>query len=118
MEALRLATPEEVARISEGMELTQASSVVAFPKKNGDADLAVLRQVTELDPVIFSEGTDDRRKAMFIWAIESGLKILGIVPEIYFNVSADDTKWQHVIETFGGVCISKAPELRYKKSLK
>lgn len=118
MEALRLATPEEVAKISEGLDLTQSSTVVAFPKKDGDPDLAVLRQVTELDPVIFSEGTDDRRKAMFIWAIESGLKILGIVPEIYFNVDANDTKWQHVIETFGGVQTSKHPELRYKKSLK
>lgn len=118
MEALRLATPEEVAKISDGMDLTVNSTVVAFPKKNGEPDLAVLRQCMELDPVIFSEGTDDRRKAMFVWAIESGLKIMGIVPEIYFNIDTADEKWQHVIENFGGVRTSKVAEFRYKKSLK
>lgn len=117
MEPVRLATEAEIKAIVKESDLTPASSVVAWGPE-GNADLAVLRQVSEIDPIYFREGCEDRRKLMFIWAIENAFRILGTPDSYYFNVHVEDEKWNKVLENFGAIRTSTAPEYRYKKSLR
>jgi hypothetical protein len=112
MESVRLATAEEIEGIKAKADLGPGCSVVTF----GGTDFAVVRQLTELDPVFFGDETNDRRKAAFIFALETAMRFMGI-PAYYFNVKTDDEKWQHVAKTNGAEQVSPTPELRFKKVL-
>ena len=70
LDTIRLATPEEVEPITPQMDLTPTSTVVTF----GGKDFAVVRQCTELDPLIFAEDTTDRRKLFFLTNLETALR--------------------------------------------
>jgi len=104
-------------KIAAQSELTQGTTVFAFDAKIGEPDLAILRPVLELDPVYFSPTTNDRRKALFIWALENGFRMNGGIPRYYFNVDADDQVWQQAVEAWGARRVSKGPEFRYVKNL-
>lgn len=112
MEAVRLATVEEIESMKANADLGPGCSVVTF----GGKDFAVVRQVTELDPVIFATETNDRRKAAFIFALETALRFQGC-PAYYFNIKADDEAWQSIARHNGAEPTSQAPELRFKKVL-
>ena len=112
MDKIRLATPEDVEGISQKMDITPNSTVVTF----GGKDFAVIRNVMELDPVIFAEDTTDRRKLFFLTNLETALRLQGIT-EVYFNVVADDKVYNDVLKNWGAESISTAPQVRYKKVL-
>ena len=112
METIRLATPEEVASIIVGSDITPTSTVLTF----GGKDFAVMRNCFELDPVIFHEGCSNQRKLLFIMNIETSMRLQGI-KEYYFNVHADNDQWRQVVETSGASPVSQVPEIRYKKAL-
>jgi hypothetical protein len=115
VDKIRLATEAEVATIRDTSVLTDRSSVFAFG--DNDPDLAVFRMQMEMDPVYFAPSTDNRRKAMFVWALENGLRMMGTVPHYSFSVKADDTAWQKVVENWGAERISPSPEVRYIKKV-
>ena len=119
MDHVRLATPAEVEGLREGSDLSGPCTVFAFgqPSQEKQPDFAVFRMAPELDPVYFAPQSDNRRKAMFIWALENGLRMMGTVPHYYFNIAASDTTWQHVAETSGAKRVSAGPEYRYSKVL-
>ena len=118
MDKIRLATIEETKSIAAQSDLGPSSSVLAFENaKTGRPDLAVLRSVTEIDPVFFDAESSAHRKAIFIWAVENTLRVMGGVPAYYFNVSPADAEWRETVEKWGAETVSKAPELRYKKFL-
>lgn len=111
MDAIRIATPEQIEAVASKADLTPTSTVLAFGK-----ELAVLRQVTEIDPVFFDEGSDIKRRMLFIWGMENMLRMVG-VPEYYFNIHADEEAWKKSCETWGAKATSTAPEFRMKKAL-
>lgn len=120
MDKIRLATEQEVEGVRTISNLCPPYSVFAFDGQ-AQPDLAVYRMAPELDPVMWAPETSDRRKMLFIWAIENGLRMMGTVPHYYFQVSAEDTpeatKWRHVVETSGAERLSPTPQYRYIKSL-
>jgi len=79
-------------------------------------DLAVVKQVTELDPVYFSEGSNTSRRLMFIWGIENWLRLTG-VDRYYFDVPVDSETWRHNVETHGAEQLSTGAVYHYKKVL-
>ena len=115
MEGLRLATQEEVETIKKKANLTENSTVVAYPSKEG-TDFAVLRTVLEVDPVIFAKPEDTRRNALFVWALENHMRLSGVL-EYYFNVLCKDETWIKNVEKWGAEATSTGPELRFKKRL-
>lgn len=116
MDNIRLATVEEVESIRLKADLSPTSTVVAFERKDGPSDLAVIRQVTELDPLICAEQSDGRRKAMFVWALENSMRVMGL-PSYYFNVAASDTAWNKIVLEWGAERTSPSEEYRYVKLL-
>ena len=117
MDKIRLATEAEVEEIRSGSDFTPASTALAFDNAaTGKPDFAVLRLNLELDPVFFATDSD-RRKAMFLWGIENGLRMQGAAHAYYFAIAAKDAAWQKVVETFGAERLSEEPQLRYKKVL-
>lgn len=113
MDVIRLATPEEIESLQEKMDITPTSTVVTF----GGKDFAVIRHCVELDPVIFAEDTADKRKLLFLMNLETALRLQGLTKEVYFNVRADDVRWQDAIKHWGAEPTSPTPEIRFKKVL-
>lgn len=110
LDKIRLATSEEIEKISSQSDLTPTSRVLAM----GDS-LAVWRIANEIDPVYFNSASNSQ-KYMFIWGIENILRGSGAT-EFYFNVPLKDTHYQQIVEHFGAVPTSKEPEFRYKITL-
>jgi hypothetical protein len=113
MDPIKLATPAQVERIKGDVDSGTVGAVLAMGE-----DLAVVKQVTELDPVFFDAGSSTSRRLMFIWGIENWLR-LNNTAHYYFNVLADEenSAWRKVVETHGAKPRSKAPEIRYGKEL-
>lgn len=120
MDQIRLATPGEISGVFEGADITPMSTVVAFDNaETQKPDFAVLRQVFEIDPILFAEGTSIRRKVLFGWALDGALRIQGTIPGYYFQVSAAEEaeEWRSTLENFGAKKVSATPEFRYFKLL-
>ena len=112
MDSIKLATPEQVERIKDSSDLGPTSAVLAMGE-----DLAVVKQVTEVDPIYFAEGSAPSRRMMFMWFLQNYLKLTG-QPALYFNTAESDTAWQDVLKKhFGAEQLSKEPELRFKVAL-
>ena len=115
MEPIRLATQEEVEKLAETSDLSNATSVVGLGE--GDrAIYAVLRQAFEVDPVVSGPAVNSQRKALFIWGVENALRMQGL-KQYYFNVLASDETWRKTVESWGAVPTSVAQEIRFKKVL-
>jgi hypothetical protein len=97
-------------------DLGPACTVVAFEHGDKPVDLAVIKQVTELDPVFFSDESDTRRRALFAWAIENAMRIMGL-PRYYFQVGVEEEEWQGNLEKWGAERVSPKPQYRYTKLL-
>ena len=111
MEAIKLATPEQIKTIESKADLNNESAVLSFRD-----NLIVVKKVTEVDPAFFAEGETAQHKLLFSWGIESWLRLNG-VQAYYFNVDVEDETWKRNLEKFGAERISKSPEYRYKKVL-
>lgn len=110
MDKIRLATEEEVKEVAAESNLTPMSRVLALGPMR-----AVWKICNELDPVFF-KGQPVPAMYRFIWGLENIMKGSGVT-EYYFQVAADDTDYQKIIEHFGGERQSKSPEYRYKVNL-
>jgi hypothetical protein len=111
---IRLATPEEIETFKERADLTPTCSVFALDTASG-TDFAVVRHCYEVDPYI-TEKPDARRKALFIFALESGMKMLNI-DRYYFNIKPQDETFINVAQHWGAQQVSEEPELRFVKTL-
>lgn len=112
LEKIRAATPEEIEAFNANNQcnLTSMSRVLAMGEMK-----AVWRVAHELDPVDFA-GQPYPKMYKFIWGMENIMRGAGCT-EYFFNVPADDPKYQKVIEDFGGQRLSKQPDYRYKVNL-
>jgi hypothetical protein len=115
MNRIRIATEEEIKSIAPQSDLDETCLVLALDSQVGPA-FAVVRQATEVDPVIYPDKFADRMKAIFQRDIETVLTVRG-AKTYYFNVHADNEPWLKVAETFGAVRVSTAPEYRLKVKL-
>ena len=111
MDNIIIASPEQVERIRSQSDLGPSSLVLAMGE-----DLAVVKNLVEIDPVFYANGATNSRKLMFVWGIENWLRLTSTWA-YYFNVKAEDSVWRKVVETHGAEAISEAPEIRYKKIL-
>lgn len=117
LEHIRLAKAEEIEAIRKTSDFTPVCQVLAMDQNAGAPDLAVVKNLVELDPVYFGPKTSNRQKANFVFALEERMAGAGI--EVYYsNVRADDVEWQRVLKTWGCECISPSPEMRFRRSLK
>lgn len=120
MDKIRLASVEEIEKIQLGADITPLTTVVAFENQaTNKPDFAVLRQVFEIDPMLYAPETTNRRKMLFAWSLENALRIQGTISAYYFNLSAGEeaAEWRGAVEGFGAEKISTGPEFRYKKLL-
>lgn len=111
MEPIKLATPEQIEKIVAISDMNSESAVLSFRD-----NLAVVKKVTELDPVFFGPEENTQHKMLFAWGIENWLRLNG-VQAYYFNVSATDEVWQRNLEKYGAIRCSAQPDIRYKKVL-
>lgn len=113
MDAIKLASAEQVERISKDVDWVPETVVLAMGE-----DLAVVKKVVELDPVFFAPESNTSRRLMFTWGVENWLRLNGTV-NYFFNILADDESavWRKVVETHGAKARSKAPEIRFGKEL-
>jgi len=115
MNRIRLATPEEVDSIKDGSDLDTGDVVFALDTHKG-VGKAVRRVCTEIDPMFPPPEWDTKLRAMFVRDLETVLWSQGGT-HYYFNIDAEDTDWQHVVETWGASKVSPKPMLRYKRTL-
>lgn len=116
MERLRLATQEEIEALKDKLgDIDGTTQPLALTTQAGNP-VAIIRAAVEMDPVLFPEDFPDRLKAVFVRDIETHLAAKG-VPYYFFNVAADDEKWQSVIKNWGAEAVSPVPEIRFKKVL-
>lgn len=111
MDQIQLATPEQIEKIRLQSDLGPGSVIVAM----GD-DLAVVKNIVEVDPVFFDEKSTTSRRLMFIWGIENWLRLTSVWA-YYFNVPPGNETWIHNVETHGAERVSREPEHRYRKVL-
>jgi len=111
VDSIQMATPEQVERIRATADLGIPGAVLAMGE-----DLAVVKQVWEIDPVYFNEKSTTSRRLMFIWGIENWMRLNGI-DRYYFDVPVDQETWKHNVETHGAEQLSTGPVLHYKKVL-
>ena len=111
MDDIVLASPEQIERIRKESDFTPGTAVLAMGE-----DLAVVKQITEIDPVFFDSGSSNNRKLLFMWGLQNWLRLTG-VPAYYFQIPAADEQYQAVMQHFGAENTSKQPEYRYVKVL-
>lgn len=111
MDPIVLATPEQVESIRSTSDLHPGNAVLAMGK-----DLAVVKMVTEIDPVYFGEESTTARRLMFVWGIENWLRLNG-TQAYYFDVPTDNERWIGVVKTHGAEQLSTGPVYHYKKVL-
>lgn len=111
MDDIVLATSAQIERIRKESDFTPGTTVLAMGE-----DLAVVKLVTEIDPVFFAQETGNNRKLLFMWGLQNWLRLNG-VPAYYFQIPAADEKYQAVMQHFGAENTSKQPEYRFVKVL-
>ena len=112
MDIIRYATSEECEKIAPHSDITTATGVITF----GGRDFAVVRNCFELDPVLFSPETSDKRKALFLMNLETALRIQGI-KELYFTAPADNSTYLSVLKNWGAIDRHDFPVISLKKVL-
>lgn len=112
LDIVRFATPEEIEKIKDRCDLGPGDAVVTL----GGKEFAVIRQVIEVDPVIFADDSSNSRKVYFTQSLETFLRLSG-QPRFFFNIHCDDEKWIENVEKSGAEKTSTAPEFRFRKRL-
>jgi hypothetical protein len=116
MDRCRLATATEIAAIADKSDLDYAQAVIALPNGSATPDIGVIKQVWELDPVIYAPDSGHPRKYMFLRDLETIMQFQG-VRAYYFNAPANDTHYHDILKKLGAEQLSPGPEFRFKKLL-
>lgn len=118
MNHIRLATAEEIEAIRDKSDLLPGGTrVLALDNDKGQADIAVVRNCYELNPVIYAEGTTDPRRARFLYALEERFLGAGI-DRYYTQIPAGDEEYIKAAQHWGFERVSPAPEIRMLKVIK
>lgn len=112
LDIVRYATEAEIEKIKDKCDLAPGCAVVTL----GGKEFAVIRNITEVDPVIYEEDTSNSRKVYFAQSIETFLRLTG-VPRYFFNIHCSEEKWIANVEHSGAEKTSTAPEFRFRKAL-
>lgn len=115
---IRQATVEEIEKIRDKSDLMPGhTQILAMDSDSGGADIAVVRNCFEINPIIFGEGVSDRRKLLFLHLLEERMLGAG-VDRYYSQVPAADTHYKAVLEKLGFEQISPTPEYRILKVIR
>jgi hypothetical protein len=115
---IRVATEAEIERAKNGSDMGgEPFAVYAFDNKAGEADLAVVKNVIEVDPVFYAPSTNDVQKVRFQWGIEERLMGAGVF-RYACNVRAVDERWRRILREWGFQEQSSEPEIRMVRNLK
>src|SRR6266478_748146 len=118
LQHIRLATEEEVNAIRDKSDLMPGhTQVFALDAEQGTPDIAVVRNCFEINPVIYGNGTNDIRRAKFLWALEERLLGAG-VDRYYTQIPAEDEHYLKVALHWGAERVSPTPEIRILKVIK
>ena len=114
---VRLATTEEVEKIRESSDLSNATSVWVWPNESKEPDTVVVRSCMEADPMHFGKDSGNQRKALFGWTLFNMLRSNG-VREVYFNVDSEGMEdWIAILEKLGAEKTTLKPQYRFKVNL-
>ena len=114
---VRLATEVEVARIKEGSDIGgEPFAVFALDNNQGEADIAVVKGVVELDPVFFAKTSNSVTRGKFVQLVEERLMGMGI-KRFGCRISAADTHWRKILEEWGYKAQSSEPEIQMIRNL-
>jgi hypothetical protein len=118
MNHIRVATEAEIEAIRVKSDLLPGhTQILALDNDKGGADIAVVRNCFELNPVIYAEGTNDMRRARFLYALEE--RFLGAgVDRYYFQLDAANEHYIKVAKAWGAEEVSPHPEIRMLKVIK
>jgi hypothetical protein len=109
---IREATPEEIEKIRDKSDLMPGlTRIFALDNDSGGADIAVVRNCVEVNPVIYAEGTNDQRRARFLYSLEERLLGAG-VDRFYSQFDATNEHYLKVAEHWGYERVSPHPEIR------
>lgn len=115
---IRIATAEEIDKIRDKSDLMPGhTQILALDSDAGGADLAVVRNCVEINPVIYAEGTNDVRRSRFLYALEERLLGAGI-DRYYTQIPAADGHYLKVAKNWGFEEVSTSPEIRVLKVIK
>lgn len=114
---IRLATVEEINEIKDFSDLGMNTAVWVWPNDKGESDKAVIRQCTEIDPILFGANASVQRKMLFAWSTLNMMRVLG-VQEVYFDVDAEGAEdYIEVLEKMGAQKTTVKPQFRFKLGL-
>lgn len=114
---IRPATPEEVEKIKKGSDLGgEPFAVYALDNDKGDADIAVVKSVVELDPIWFAATSNGVTRARFVQLLEERLMGAG-VKRFGCRVKAADEHWLKILEEWGFKRQSSEPEVQLMRNL-
>lgn len=111
MDPIKLATPEQVAAVKDKIDLEVGCAVYAFGET-----LGCVRTQTRLDPVIFDPSASTQKRLLFVWGLETAMRLNG-VPAYYFNVPTSDEAWIRAVEHNGAERVHSEAMFEYKKVL-
>ena len=114
---IRPATDEEVNKIRATSDFGgEPFAVYAMENQQGEFDLAVVKNVIEVDPIYYAPNTNDFQKARFQWGLEERLMGAGI-HRYAVSPHASDTRWIRIIKEWGFKQQSTEPEIRLYRNL-
>ena len=113
---IRLATKEEIEGIREQSNYPAQARVLAMDSNVGDPDLAVVKNIIEVDPIVWGARTNDMQRAKFLFALEERLLGAG-VDHYFFNIDAADEHYLKVVRHWGAEQCSPHPVVRFQKVL-
>lgn len=114
---VRQATREEIERIRKGSDIGgEPFTVFALDNNQGEADIAVVKQVYELDPIWFAKTSNSVTRARFVQLLEERLMGAGI-QRYGCRVAATDESWRKVLQEWGFKEQSSEPEIQMMRNL-
>lgn len=117
MKHVRVATAAEIEHIKKGSDLGgEPFAVYALDNNCGDADIAVVKNVIELDPIHFAKSSNSFTRARFVQLLEERLMGAGIT-RYGCRVSAADTHWRRILAEWGFREQSSEPEIQLQRNL-
>lgn len=115
---IRLATKDEIDKVKEKSDpVLGHTQFLALDSDTGGVDIAVVRNCFEVNPIIYAEGTNDIRRAKFLWGLEERLLGAGI-DRYYFQIDSSKEHYIKTVKHWGAEQVSEVPEFRFLKIIR
>lgn len=115
IEHVRLATQQEIDEIADKSDILPGKTQVLAK----GAIRAVVRFPVEVNPIIWGDGTTDKERVAFVYAMEE--RMLGAGFDRYYTqmpCGDESAKWRSVVENWGFERVSPGPEYRYLRIIR